>query len=186
METAREKIKMIMDRLGMSGSIAAKAMNMPDSTFRKKIMPSISNKPFTEKNHSDLVEYLIKEIEFLVTHKKANNKNVIPYEYVLDHYKDIYKNYKKYRKKEDWSLLDELTKVVDFMETSDVFSDIKLYTQIIDDIVFESTLIDNESIRFTVEKYNDYALSDKKMNHSKWFDYIIYRRQQIIKDILKD
>jgi len=186
METAREKIKMIMDRLGMAGSVAAKAMNMPDSTFRKKIMPSSSNKSFTEKNHSDLVEFLIKEIEFLVTHKKASKNDVIPYEYVLDRYKDIYKNYLKYKKQEEWNLFDELTKLVDFMENSDVFSDIKLYTQIIDDIVFESTLIDDEAIRFTVEKYNDYALSDKKINHSKWFDYIIYRRQQTIKEILKD
>ena len=186
METATEKIKMIMDRLGMAGSIAAKAMNMPDSTFRKKIMPSMSNKPFTEKNHSDLVEFLIKEIEFLVTHKKANNKEVIPYQYVLDQYRDIYKNYKKYRKQENWNLFDELTKVVDFMETSDVFNDIKIYTQIIDDIVFESNLIENEIERFTIEKYNNYALSDKKMHHSKWLDYVIYRRQQTIKDILKD
>lgn len=66
METPKDKIKMIMERLGMSGTIAAKAMSMPDSTFRKKVMPSLPHITFTEKNHSDLVDFLISEYPILI------------------------------------------------------------------------------------------------------------------------
>jgi hypothetical protein len=64
-ETPKDKIKMIMDRLGMTATIAAKAMEMPDSTFRKKIMPSSPLLTFTEKNYTDLLDFIIDEYQFL-------------------------------------------------------------------------------------------------------------------------
>lgn len=186
METPKDKIKMIMDRLGMSGTIAAKAMKMPDSTFRKKIMPSLPNSTFTNKNHSDLVNYLIDEIRFLVTYKESHESALKDYEISIDQIRDIYKNYSKYRKQEDWNLFDELIKVVDFMEKPSVFSDIELYTKTIDHIASESDKLKNETNIFTVEKYDDYVHSDKKNVHTRWSDYMIRRRQKTIRDILSD
>jgi hypothetical protein len=45
-------------------------------------------------------------------------------------------------------------------------------------------LKENEPNVFSIYKYNDYALGDKKNDHSWWFDFMIYRRQQTINDIL--
>lgn len=186
METPKDKIKMIMERLGMSGTVAAKAMNMPDSTFRKKVMPSLPLVTFSEKNHSDLVDFLIDEIQFLVIHKKTNDIEVNVYGNLLEKIKDTYQNYENYRKQDDWNLFDELKNIVNLMETLEDFADINRYTTIIDSIVMESDLLQNEPSIFTVQKYNTYVLGDKKNKHPRWLAYMIRRRQKLIQDILKD
>lgn len=186
METPKDKIKMIMERLGMSGTIAAKAMSMPDSTFRKKVMPSLPHITFTEKNHSDLVDFLIDEIQFLVIYKKTNEIEINAYSNLLEKIKDSFKNYDNYRKLDDWNLFDELKSIVDSMETHEIFGDISHYTTIINTIEQESALLKNEPNIFTVKKYNSYALGDKKKNHFRWFNYIDYSRQQKIKALLDD
>jgi hypothetical protein len=186
MESPKDRILMIMDRLGMSQFVAANAMNMPINTFRKNKMESLKNNNFSEKNHSDLVDYLIEEIKFLVTYKKDTIADVDACQYVNDKIKNYYKKHNEYRKQEGWNLFEELKLIVDFMEKPVVFSDLDLYNQVIDNIVFESFLLKNESNIFTIYKYNDYALGDKKNNHTRWFEYMIYRRQKTIMDILKD
>lgn len=186
METPKERILMIMDRLGMSQTVAANAMNMPINTFRKNKMDTLKYNNFTEKNHSDLVDFLINEIQFLATYKRSINAEVNSYENSINKIRDIYKNYHKYRRLDDWNLFDELKNVVDFMEEPSVFSDIELYTKTIDDIVFESKMLKNEPNIFTIDKYNDYVLCDKKNDHTRWFDYMISRRQKTIMDILRD
>lgn len=186
METPKDRILMIMNRLGMSQTIASTAMSMPINTFRKNKMDTLKNNNFTEKNHSDLVDFLINEIQFLATYKRSINADVDAYQYVIDKIKKYYKNYNEYRKQEGWNLFEELKLVVDFMENPAVFSNLELYNKVIDNIVFESLLLKKKSNIFTVDKYNDYALTDKKNDHTRWLEYMIFRRQKTIMEILKD
>ena len=173
---------MIMDRLGMNGTIAAKAMGMPDNTFRKKIMPSSPSTSFSEKNHTDLVDFLIEEVKFLISQKNEIEFN--GYEYVVTTVGDIFNDYQINKYKEDYNLFDEIVKVVNCMETVEMFVDMSIYTRIINFITSKCELIEHEPNIFTINKYNDYALNDKKNDQSRWLDYMIYRRQQIINDIL--
>ncbi len=65
--TPSQKIKKILDTFGIKGSIAAKAMNVTESTFNKKNCEkeSASNHSFNEKNFQDLKNYVKKEAEKL-------------------------------------------------------------------------------------------------------------------------
>jgi hypothetical protein len=182
MQTAKDSIKMIMERLGMNGTIAAKAMGMPDNTFRKKIMPSSPSTSFSEKNHTDLVDFLIEEVKVLILHKKEIEFN--GYEYVVTTVEAIFTDYKSNKYKEEYNLFDEIVKVVNFMETVETFVDMSIYKRIINFIASKCELIGNDPNIFTIYKYHDYVVCDKKNDHSRWFDFMIYRRQQTINDIL--
>jgi hypothetical protein len=182
METPKEKIKIIMDRLGMSGNMAAKAMGMSYNTFRKKIMQTTATSPFIEKNYDDLVNFLIAEIKTLITTKNENELN--NYENIIIKLEGIFTNYDKNKNDDDYILFNEIVKVINRMEIIDKFSDMIIYSKVINYINTKCELLTNDSNVFTVNKYDDYALGDKKNKHTRWVEYMIYRRQQTINDIL--
>lgn len=65
-ETPKDKILMITERLGMSGVKAAEIMKIADNTFRKNKMESVSSHNFTEKNYTDLLDFILDEYQFLI------------------------------------------------------------------------------------------------------------------------
>ena len=65
MKTPKQKIDEVLDRLGISGIKASSMMNIPHSTFRKNMMDSSKTYKFTDKNYSDLVDYLIDDYNSL-------------------------------------------------------------------------------------------------------------------------
>lgn len=174
---------MIIDRLGMSTTVASQAMRINENTFRKNKSDALPRNNFTEKNFTDLLDFIIYELKFLIEYQSANIKLNVSLEEVVSSYLDLYNNYSKYKKIENWNLFDELKIIVDRMELSDAFKDDDLYTKIIDEILFESALKRYDD-SFTIEKYKDYILKDNLNSHDRWQRYIIRRRQRTIMDIL--
>ena len=186
METPKDKILMITERLGMSGVKAAEIMKIADNTFRKNKMESVPSHNFTTKNYTDLIDFLLVEIKFLITCKESSLNNEDAYQNVMGKIIKIYNNYPKYRKEENWNLFDNLKKVVDFMENPAVFNDIKVYSETIDYIVFSSMHLENEPNIFTCDKYTDYVHSDKIGIHVRWNNYLIHKRTEKINELLND
>ena len=186
METPKDKILRIIERLGMSGVKAAEIMKIADNTFRKNKMESVPSHNFTTKNYTDLIDFLIDEIKFLITYKESPLSDADAYRNVMDKIINIFYNYPKNSNEENWNLFDELKQVVDFMENPAVFNDIKVYSKTIDYIVFSSMLIENEPNTFTSDKYSNYVHSDKIGNHVRWNNYIIHKRTERINEILND
>lgn len=183
MNSPKDKILLIIDRLGISTAVAAKAMFINENTFRKNKSDTLPRNNFTEKNFNDLLNFLIDELGFLIELKDMNSKLNMSLEEVISAYLDVFKNYSKYSKNENWNLFDELKKIVDNMEVSDVFKDDDLYTKIIDEILFECVLKGYKD-SFTIEKYKEYISNDNSNTHERWYNYIIRRRQRTIMDIL--
>jgi hypothetical protein len=184
METPTKKILMIIERLGMSGVKAAAIMQISENKFRKNKMESASSNNFTENNFTDLLDFLIDEVKFLITFDLTENLN--NYDRIIDKIDHIYKNNPKNREKDDWNLFDELKAIVDLMEKKDAFSDMKVYQKIINHIEMKSEQLTSEPNIFTHERYYNYVRSDKINSHNRWFDYLIYKRQQTILQILGD
>lgn len=183
MDTPKDKILNIVDRIGMSTTIAAKAMNIAENTFRKNKSDTLPRNNFTENNYNDLIDFLIGEIKFLIDYKNENTEILQSYEMVVDKYFHIFKNYAKYSKQEGWILFDELKLIVDAMEKGEAFNDDEMYTKVVDDILFNSALTRDPN-GFTIEKYREYISKDETNSHQKWHNYIIRRRQRTINDIL--
>lgn len=138
----------------MSTAIAAKAMNIAENTFRKNKSDTLPRNNFSEKNFTDLLDFTISELKFLISYKIANTNRMKSFEEVTEMYRNIFLNYHKHCKHEGWNLFDELKMIVDVMETLDEFGDDDLYTKVIDNILFESALLRDPNT-FTIEKYKD-------------------------------
>ncbi|MBB4802050.1 hypothetical protein HNP37_002111 [Flavobacterium nitrogenifigens] len=185
METPRDKIVMIVDRLGMSTEVAAKAMNIREQTFRANRRGTSSRNYFSEKNYTDLLDFIISEMEYLITYSFVNTKNADAYVYVADLAEKIFEDYPISRKKKGYSLFDELKTVVSYMETSEVFSDMEIYSEVIDDLIKKSAALENELNFFSIRRYNDYACKGKKKEHTMWIAFMDYRRRKAVKEVLK-
>ncbi|MDA6068949.1 hypothetical protein NJT12_04870 [Flavobacterium sp. AC] len=183
METPKDRILMIIERLGMSGVKAAEVMKITDNTFRKNKMESVLTHNFTEKNYNDLVDFLITEVKLLLSLKDSSLGITEAFKVAMD---KVYENYEKLNmESSNFNLFENLKTVVDWMEIPDSFgSNMRIYSNIINEIEKLSKDVDDPNI-FTIEKYNDYAHSDKIISHNRWFDFIANRRMNIINDILK-
>lgn len=181
MKTPKQKIDEVLDRLGISGIKASSMMNIPHSTFRKNMMDTSKTYKFTDKNYSDLVDYLIDEIKLLVFEKKESKIKVDAVQLVKDELDNICNNYKSLSKQEGWNFTEEINKIIDYMEEPDAFLDMKVYASIIDTI--EDKTKRNKQ-PFEVDTYTNYAHSDKDVKHDRWYEYLAYRRQQRLMDIL--
>lgn len=187
METAKDKIKLVIDRLGMSGSIAANAMGISYSAYQKKIMPSSSSSnTFSDKNYNDLVDFLVDEIKFILSYKENNDNTLSEFQSVVDKVNDLFDNFKEYSKVDDWILFDELKNIINEMEIINAFSNNDLYSKIVYDIELKCIDLKNEYHEFTIVKFNDYALRDKKLKHYRWFNFMDEKRRKAIMDILRD
>ena len=184
MESPKEKIDDIVERLGMSGLKAAMMMNISYDRYRKNTSGNDAYK-FSEKNYTDLFDYVITEMKSIISSRKENEIKIKmkSLEDVVVTYNDILLNYKKYNKQDDWNLFDALKKVVDNMETLQDFEDNELYDKVITDIIVLSALIRDPNT-FTIERYKDYVSKDKVNDHQRWHSYIIRRRKITINDIL--
>lgn len=185
METPRDKIAMIVDRLGMSTEVASKAMNIREETFRANRRGTSSRNYFNEKNYNDLLDFIISELEYLIAYSFVNIKNADAYVYVADEVKRIFEEYPASGKKKGYSLFEELKAVVNYMETSDVFSNMEIYGEIIDDLIEKSSALENEADAFSIKRYNDYAYKGKKAEHSRWIAFTDHRRLKAVQEVLK-
>ncbi len=59
----KEKIKNIVDRLGISPKIQAKAMKHRVDTVYKKASDKVTDHNFSEKNYNDLKDYIQLEVK---------------------------------------------------------------------------------------------------------------------------
>lgn len=184
MKTPKDKILMIIERLGMSGVKAADVMNITDNTFRKNKMESVATHNFTEKNFTDLLDFLIRELKFLIT-VQEDGLGLNMYDLVTDKINHIFEKYPEYRKQEKWNLFNELKLVVDFMENGEIFEDIKLYEKIISYIIERSKSLVNEPNAFTIDRYDDYVHKDRINNHTRWHNLIVHIRNEKIRNIIK-
>lgn len=182
MQTPKEKIDNIIERLGITGTKASLMMGITHDRYRKNTSANEAYE-FNENNYTDLLDFLITELKTLISLKKVNDNSSVTLEMVVDKYFHIFLNHERYSKQEGWNLFDELKLVVDIMATSIAFGDEDIYTKVIDDILFQSTLTGDPN-GFTIEKYNDYVAQDRVNNHQRWHNYIIRRRQRTINDIL--
>ena len=182
MATPKEKIENIIERLGITGTKASLMMGITHDRYRKNTSANEAYQ-FTEKNYTDLLDFLITELKTLISLKKENDNSSVTLEMVVDKYFHIFLNHEKYSKQEGLNLFDELKMVVDVMATSIAFADDEIYTKVVDDILLQSTLIGDPN-GFTIEKYNDYVAQDRVNNNQRWYNYIIRRRQRTITDIL--
>lgn len=174
METPREKIVTIIERLGITNKKAAEVMMLSENTFSKSRAGVLS---FSQQNYDDLVDFLILELKFIITKKLAESDENI-YNIIIEKVNDLIINKNKFAKQEGWHLFDELVKVVDSMENYDFFRDMEKYDEMIEDITSISSEV------FSFEKYYDYVQSDKKNDHHRWFDYRSWRRNRTINAIL--
>lgn len=183
MDTPKDKILMITDRIGMSTSIASKAVSIAESTYRMNKSAALPRHNFTEKNFTDLLDFTITELKYLISYKEENTSKMKSFDDMVVRYFNIFKDYPTKSKQEGYNLFDDLKIILDEMETSDAFNDSEMYTKVIDNIAFESALIRDPNT-FTIEKYKDYISKDKSGIHERWHAYIIRRRHTIINDIL--
>ncbi|GEM_PF-1880872 len=184
METPRDKIIMILDRLGMSVKVAAKAMNIKEETFRRNRSGTDPRNYFNEKNYTDLLDFAISELEYLIAYSFTNSTNADHYSDAVSQIGRIFEEYPESKKKRGFSLFEELKAVVDGMEKGSVFSDMNLYAFLINDIVEKSSALENEPNAFTIKRYNNYVHSGKKSEHPRWISFINCRRQQAVHKIL--
>ena len=182
MKTPKQKIDEVLDRLGISGVKASAMMRMPHTTFRKNMMDNSKSYKFTDKNYSDLLDYLINEIKYLVLAKNENEKVVDPVQYVNDTLTEIFKNYKTLSTQEGWVFEEEIIKVLDYMEEPEAFSDMKEYSDIIDTIESKTKRLKQP---FDLHAYTNHTHNDKGAKHDRWYEYLGYRRKQIILKILE-
>lgn len=185
METAREKILMITDRLGMSTAVAAKAMNIKEETFRKNRRGTESGNYFTQKNYTDLLDFTISELEYLIGYSYTNRNNADDYNHVSSEIKRIFEEFPESRKKKGFSLFDQLKEIVDFMENSDVFFDMELYAAVIDELIEKCSILKDERNIFSIKNYTAYVSKGRKNRHLKWINFTNYRRQQAVQKILQ-
>jgi hypothetical protein len=59
----KDKIKNIVDRLGISPKIQAKAMKHRVDTVYKKWYDNVADHNFSEKNYTDLKDYIQQEVK---------------------------------------------------------------------------------------------------------------------------
>lgn len=180
MKTPQEKIENIIERLGIIGTRAASVMKITPDRFRKNMSANIKYQ-FTEQNYDDLIDFFVEELKYLLREKVDNTKAVQDFEHAKSTLTNIFKNYKTLSKEEDWDLIDEILKVLDFMDESEVFSEMKNYSDIIKYIEFETSLIRSP---FMVVEYSRYILIRKRKQHNRWYQYYSYRRNETIADIL--
>lgn len=186
METPKDRILTIIERLGMSGVKAAEVMKITDNTFRKNKMESVITHNFSERNYNDLIDFLIDEVKFLISFKQTHLTISDALAKGLKEVDYLFKNYNKFKEENpEWNLFDNLKLVVDSFEIPASFEEnMNVYSRLIDEIESHCNYIDDPNI-FTIEKYNEYAQSDKTKSHNKWFEFMAYRRMNTINEILK-
>lgn len=172
MDTPREKIVTIIERLGITNKKAAGVMNLSENTFSKSRAGVLS---FNQRNYDDLVDFLLLELKFVITNKLVESDDNIC-DIIIAKVNDLIINKNKFIKQEGWHLFDELVKVVDSMENYEFFRDMEKYNEMIEYITSHSSEV------FSFEKYYDYVQSDKKNDH-RWFDYRSWRRNSSIKEV---
>lgn len=63
--TPKEKIQKIIDELGVSTEVQAKAMKISVKTVYNKMNDNIQDHSFNEKNYQDLIGYIKEKVEIL-------------------------------------------------------------------------------------------------------------------------
>lgn len=179
METAKDKILYILDRLGLPGIKAAQAMNMSEASFRKKKTESVFTHQFNDKNYNDLITFLKCELKEIINMSESTEKAQNVYETIIDKVITMCQGKSYLVAQEGWNLFDELKSIVDSLETLPVFENKDSYNSVI--ALIESST--NDDFDFN-SLYTDYVHKDKENPHSRWFDLIIYRRIKTINSII--
>ena len=181
MKTPKDKILSITERLGISASVAAKAMQITENTYRKNKSHSNQGHNFTEKNYTNLLGYILDEVKIILKENADDAKPVITLESINIRLDNLFANYENLSKDDDFNLTEEIFKILDDMDDSDVFLNMKTYSNVIERIEKET---ENLTPPFDVVVYEVHLKRFKRKKHKRWGEYVRYRRQQIIDSII--
>ena len=177
---AKDRILEILDNFGMSNKKGAEVMCININTFKRNNNDNELRNSFTEKNYKDLVDFLFFEVVKLKKEVLKNSDSLISQ--INSNITTIIESYPI--KESDIVIVDELCKIIDSMENSDVFDNYDVYHTIIQRIEYESTMLGNKDDEWNVTKYKMH-LRKTKQTHSKWKNYLAQFRTKTINEILR-
>lgn len=181
MKTPKEKILSITERLGISASVAAKAMQITENTYRKNKSDSNLGHNFTEKNYTNLLGYILDEVKIILKENTDDVKPIITLDSINIRLDNLFANYESLSKEDDFNLTEEIFKILDDMDASDAFLNMKTYSDVVDRIEKET---EGLTPPFDVLVYEVHLKRFKRRKHKRWGEYLGYRRQQIIDSLI--
>lgn len=180
---AKDRILKVLDNFGMSYKKGAEIIDINYNTFKRYINEKDGSNKLTDKNYEDLVDFLFFESVNLREDLNLKSEKIV--NDMIYRIENLIKSQLQNRisKEREIDIVTEFCKIIDSMETSDVFINFDPYDKIIKRIENDSKLLGEEE-EWSILKYKIH-LGKSKHDRSNWSNYLAKKRINNINNILK-